>query len=438
MRRTTLTMTTSSKTAKHPAQNATSDKFSGYQKFVIFILALLQFTVVLDFMILAPLGDILMKTMGLTTKQFGSVVSAYAFSAGISGILAAGFADKFDRKKILLFFYAGFVIGTAFCGLANNYHTLLIARIVTGIFGGVIGSISMAIITDLFSMQQRGRVMGFVQMAFAGSQILGVPIGIEIANRMGWHASFFMIVGLAIVLGLLVVFKLHPVDGHLAIQKTKNPIAHLLGTFSKRDYRIGFMATAILSMGGFMIMPFSTAFLVNNIQISQDQLSLIFMATGISSTIIMPLVGKLSDKIDKFKLFTAGSILASIMILVYTNLEPVPVYVVIIVNIFLFIGIMSRMVPATTMTSAIPAMADRGAFMSINASLQQMAGGLGAMFAGLIVVQSTKTSPIQNFDILGYVMVGVVVLCIFLMQRVSVMIKKRSHAEGLSAMPGDH
>ena len=431
---------TSTAAPEGTASDAKPSKFTSYEKFVIAILALLQFTVVLDFMILAPLGDILMKTMGLSPKQFSYVVAAYAFSAGISGFLAAGFADKFDRKKLLLFFYVGFIIGTAFCGLANNYHTLLLARIVTGIFGGVIGSIGMAIITDIFNLQQRGRVMGFVQMAFAGSQILGVPIGIEIANRWGWHASFFMIVGFSALLGLLVLLKLKPIDGHLKIQKTGNAIVHLFGALSKKDYRIGFMATAILSMGGFMIMPFSTAFLVNNIHVSQSSLSIIFVATGIASTIIMPLVGSLSDRVDKFKLFTAGSILAAIMILVYTNLQPVPVWVVVLVNVFLFMGIMSRMVPAMAMNSAIPAMSDRGAFMSINSSLQQLAGGFGGIIAGLIVVKAAddEKAPIENFDILGYVMVAIVVLCIFLMSRVSKMIKQRNHAEGAKANPLDH
>jgi len=145
--------------------------FSPYQRFVVALLALLQFTVVLDFMVLSPLSDVLMKSMDISTKQFGWVVSAYAFSAGISGILAAGFADKFDRKKLLLFFYIGFIGGTAFCAMSNNYVMLLSARIVTGLFGGVIGAISMAIIADLFAVQQRGRVMGIVQMGFAVSQV---------------------------------------------------------------------------------------------------------------------------------------------------------------------------------------------------------------------------------------------------------------------------
>src|SRR4249920_3912562 len=157
-------------------------KFSPYQALAIVLLALTQLTVVLDFMVMSPLGDMLMKSMSLTTKQFGFAVSGYAFSAGISGLLTAGFADKFDRKKLLLFFYVGFIAGTLFCGLSHTYFMLLLARIITGLFGGVIGSISMAIVADLFPIEQRGRVMGFMQMGFGASQVMGIPVGLYLAN----------------------------------------------------------------------------------------------------------------------------------------------------------------------------------------------------------------------------------------------------------------
>ncbi|WP_262493960.1 MFS transporter [Flavobacterium beibuense] len=175
-------------------------KFSSHQKLVIAMLGLTQFTVILDFMVISPLGDILMKNLDMTTANFGFAVSAYAFSAGISGLLAAGFADKFDRKKLLIFFYTGFILGTFCCAMANSYLTLVAARIVTGLFGGVIGSVSLAIVTDLFILEQRGRVMGFIQMAFATSQILGIPLGLYFANNWGWHSSFLMIVVLAIAI----------------------------------------------------------------------------------------------------------------------------------------------------------------------------------------------------------------------------------------------
>ena len=402
-----------------------SKTFTSYQKIIIFLLAILQFTIVLDFMILAPLGDILMKSMNMSTKQFGTVVSAYAISACISGIFAAGFADKFDRKKLLLFFYAGFILGTYFCAISYNYETLFIARIITGLFGGVIGSISMAIITDIFSIHQRGKVMGFVQMAFGGSQILGIPIGLVLANYWSWHATFYMVLILAFILGIALVIKLKPLTEHLKLINNKNALQHLLQTIKKKDYRIGFLATALLSMGGFLIMPFSTAFIVNNIHIAQSQVAIIFFFTGIFSIIIMPIVGKLSDKYDKLMIFGIGTIIAIVMVVIYTHLSPVPIWLVIIVNIVLFIGIMSRMVPATALNSAVPDAYDRGAYMSINSSLQQFAGGIAALFSGLVVVQKSKNSPIENFDVLGYVMVVLMLMCFYFVFKVNVLLKKR-------------
>ena len=402
-----------------------SKTFTSYQKIIIFLLAILQFTIVLDFMILAPLGDILMKSMNMSTKQFGTVVSAYAISACISGIFAAGFADKFDRKKLLLFFYAGFILGTYFCAISYNYETLFIARIITGLFGGVIGSISMAIITDIFSIHQRGKVMGFVQMAFGGSQILGIPIGLVLANYWSWHATFYMVLILAFILGIALVIKLKPLTEHLKLINNKNALQHLLQTIKKKDYRIGFLATALLSMGGFLIMPFSTAFIVNNIHIAQSQVAIIFFFTGIFSIIIMPIVGKLSDKFDKLMIFGIGTIIAIVMVVIYTHLSPVPIWLVIIVNIVLFIGIMSRMVPATALNSAVPDAYDRGAYMSINSSLQQFAGGIAALFSGLVVVQKSKNSPIENFDVLGYVMVVLMLMCFYFVYKVNVLLKKR-------------
>lgn len=409
---------------EQPTKNI-AEPFSPYQILVIALLALLQFTIVLDFMVLAPLGDYLMKSLSMTPKGFGLVVSSYAFSAGLSGILAAGFADKFDRKKLLLFFYTGFIIGTLFCALATTYEMLLVARIVTGLFGGVIGAISMTIVTDIFAVHQRGRVMGFVQMAFAASQVLGIPIGLYLANIWGWHSAFLMIVILAIMIAITILFKVRPIDKHLALQSDKSPFLHLWHAVSNRSYQTGFIATAFMSVGGFMLMPFGSAYLINNIKITQQELPMVFMFTGMASIVIMPLIGKLSDRVDKFMVFTGGSILAIILILIYTNLSPVPLWEIVVINMVLFMGIMSRMIPATTLTMSVPDIKDRGAFMSVNASLQQMAGGIAALCAGLIVTQETSNSPLRHYDTLGIVVSILIVICIFLVYRVSVMVKMK-------------
>lgn len=400
--------------------------FTGYQKLAIALLALTQFTVVLDFMVMSPLGDLLIKSMKITPTQFGLVVSSYAFSAGISGLLTAGFADRYDRKKLLLFFYIGFIAGTLFCGLAPTYEALVAARIITGLFGGVIGSISMAIITDIFSLEQRGRVMGIVQMGLGASQVLGIPISLYLANVWGWQSPFLMIVGLSTLLAIVIMQAMKPVTKHLELQNDRNAISHLWHTVAKRHYRIGFLATALLSIGGFMMMPFGSVFAINNLKVTPHQLPFLFMVSGIGSLIMMPLVGRLSDKVNKFKLFTIASVWMVFMVLIYTNLTAVPFWMVIVLNVSMMMGIMGRMIPAMTLTTAIPVMQDRGAFMSINSSLQQIAGGVAAFVAGLIVVQKGNASPLEHYDTLGLVAAFISLLCIIMIYRVSKLAKEPS------------
>jgi predicted MFS family arabinose efflux permease len=399
--------------------------FTPYQVSVIAILAILQFTIILDFMVLSPLGEMLLQELHISTSQFGLVVSAYAFSAGASGLLAAGFADKFDRKKLLLFFYTGFIVGTILCAIAPNYHLLLIARIITGIFGGVISSISFAIISDLFTLDQRGRVMGFVQSAFAASQILGLPIGLLLANHFGWHAPFWMIAGFGIFLGIFMAMKLKPVTKHLEIKTDRNAFQHMLKTVSNKYYLRAFLATIFLSTGGFMLMPFGTAFGIHNLGLTRAQLPVLYGVTGVFSMAFGPLIGKLSDKIGKYKVFVMGSILSMIMVGIYTSLGITPLWIVISINVVLFVGISSRMISASALMTAIPEPQDRGAFMSINSSVQQVSGGVAAAIAGLIVVQHSS-GKMEHYSTLGFVVIGSMMLAIFLVYLVNKHIEKRA------------
>lgn len=388
--------------------------FTRYEVLVIAILAITQFTVVLDFMVLSPLGAQLMKELQIGTSQFGYVVSAYAFSAGIAGLLTAGFADRFDRKKLLLFFYSGFIFGTFLCAIAPDYKFLLMARVVTGLFGGVISSVSFAIITDLFKMEVRGRVMGFVQMAFAVSQVMGIPVGLLLANHFGWHSPFFMIVGLALLIVLVIFMYLKPVNEHLKLKSDRNAFQHLLKTLSTPNYIRGFMATVLLATGGFMLMPFGSAFSIHNLGLTQEQLPTLYFITGIFSMIFGPLSGKLSDKIGKYNLFIVGSILTMLMVSIYTHLGITPLWQVISLNVVLFIGISSRMISASALMTAVPEPQDRGAFMGINSSIQQISGGVAAFAAGKIVVQ-VKDAPLQNYDILGYVVICSMIITLGMM-----------------------
>ena len=403
-------------------------KFNKYQILVITILALTQFTVVLDFMVMSPLGDKLMKAMQLTPQQFGIAMFSYAFSAGISGFLTAGFADSFDRKKLLLFFYIGFIVGTLFCGLANTYPLLIAARVFTGLFGGVIGSISMAIVSDLFTLEQRGRVMGFMQMGFGASQVLGIPISLYIANRWGWQSPFFLIVVLAFIIWLVLTVKLKPITKHLEVKNKDNALKHLIHTISQKNYRIGFLATALMSLGGFMIMPWGSVYAINNLNVTEAQLPLLFMISGVATLIIMPIIGKLSDKIDKFKLFTIASAWMIMVVLIYANLVPVPFWIVVILNVMMMMGVMARMIPSVALVSALPELRDRGAFMSINSSLQQLAGGIAAAIGGMIVVQKDNFSPIEHYDTLALVVAVFVGICVYVLSLVSKIVKDKNKA----------
>ena len=385
-------------------------RFTRYQIFLIALTSLLQFTVVLDFMVMAPLGAILMRVLTITPSQFGVAVSAYAFSAGISGILAAGFADRFDRKNMLLFFYGGFTFATLLCGIAPTYEILVLARIVTGMFAGVIGAIGMAIIADLFPIHVRGKVMGFSQMAFAASQVLGIPIGIYLANVFDWHAPFLMIVGLCLIIGIAVVFGMKPVREHLKIESGRSAFQHLWLTLKQRPYQRAFAATTLLSVGGFMMLPFSTAFMVHNMGVAEATLPMVFIVTGIVNMLSGPFIGRISDAIGKYKLFVYGSVWTAIVVVVLTHMGLIPLWLVMVLNALMFLGVMSRMIPSMALVSGMPDLHDRGAFMSINSSIQQMAGGVASVVGGLIVAQSA-TGQIINYDILGYVTIGAIILC---------------------------
>jgi predicted MFS family arabinose efflux permease len=387
---------------------------SNYQKLIIAVLAFLQFTIILDFMVISPLGAMIMPALRVTPSQFGILVSVYAFSAGIAGLLASGFTDRFDRKRLLLFFYVGFVAGTFLCAIANSYEFLLAARMVTGLFGGVIGSIVFAIATDLFEYRLRGRVMGVVQTAFAASNVLGLPIGLYIANRWSWHAPFFLIVGVSTAVGVVIVIFMRPIDAHLKLHPDRSPLHHFLHTISTPRYLQGFAATILLATGGFMLLPFSSAFTVHNVGVPIDRLPLIYMVTGVCSMVAGPLIGRASDSIGKFAVFALGCAFTVVMVVIFTNLGVTPIGIVILVNVLLFIGVSSRMIASSALISAVPQLADRGSYLSISSSLQQISGGVAAAVGGMIV-KETPSGALEHFDVVGYVIVVTTLLTLFMM-----------------------
>lgn len=399
--------------------------FSRYQALLIALLAFTQFTIILDFIIMSPLGAILMPALDITATQFGVAVSAYAFSAGISGVLAAGFADRFDRKRLLLFFYVGFTLGTMLCAAAQNYHVLLLGRIVTGLFGGVIGSVVLAIVTDLFPLNLRGRVMGFIQTAFAASQVLGIPAGLFLANHWSWQICFVAIVGLSIVTIAVIALAMEPVDAHLKLKEDRNAFHHLIATVFEPRYTLAFAVTTLLATGGYMLMPFSSAFTVHNLGIDMAHLPTIYLVSGLFSIVTGPLVGRASDAFGKYPTFVFGCAMTVIMVLIYTHLGHVSLVTAIVVNVLMFVGIFSRMIPSQAVMSAIPDPTQRGSFSAVSASLQQLSGGLGSVLAGAIIAQAPDGALI-HFDRIGYVVVTTTIVTLVMMYFVQKAVAERT------------
>lgn len=391
-------------------------KFTRYQLLIAVILAMVQFTVALDFRVLAPLGTFVMHDLHLTPRQFADVVAVYAFSAFVSALLTASFADRFDRKRLLLFFFGGFILGTIACSLATSFVGLLLARMITGVFGGVMSSISYAIISDLFEANKRGRVMGILQLGFGVSQIIGIPFGLLLANSFNWHIPFIILVLLSLLCFIVVWIALKPINQHLINNSTQNGLKRVLKTASNKRYITGFLAITLLATGGFMLMPFGSEFAVKNLHIPTNQLHWMYVITGLFTVAAGPAAGYIADRFGKMKLFVFGTFVALAVVLIYTHLGPSTLGLVSALNVVLFIGITSRMVPAQAMLMSVPSANDRGTYMSINAAIQQLSGGISAFIAGLIIYKN-QTGTIENYPTLGYVVAVSMLGALFLMWR---------------------
>lgn len=396
-----------------PSTTQTS-RFSNYQILLTVLFSLTLFTIVVDYLTLPALSAILLSELQISTAQFGLLVSVYAFSAGISGFLATTFADRFDRKRLLVIYYAGFLLGMFLCAIANSLVVLIAARIVTGFFGGVVASICFAIISDLFKIDQRGRVMGFIQMAFAGSQIGGLPLALYMANQFNWQLIYWVLFIFGLLLLGIFFFKINPTNHHLLFDFQENSIRHALKVGYNSTYWMIFLNNLLIVLGDVIFMTFSAAYVTNNLGLSLEQLPLLFGIGGAATLIFGPIWGQLSDRYGKLNIFIIGSGLAIAMILIYSNIGQVHAWLIILINTLLFIGINARMVTSTAMATIVPEPKDRGTFMALDASLQQLAGGIAASLAGLIVFQSAE-GMIYRYPLLGMIVTLLMLLTTWLM-----------------------
>lgn len=398
---------------------------SSKEKIVLLLLAALNFTHILDFMIMMPLGNYLMPYFNISSQQFSMLVAAYTFSAGISGFLAAFFVDNFDRKKVLLFGYIGFLLGTLCCALSSSYTFLLMSRIVAGAFGGLIGAQVLAIVADLIPYERRGMAMGIIMAAFSVASVFGVPFGLYIANVFNWHGPFFFVVGLGSLLLPILMRYLPRMDGHLNNKDGRiNPIVLMKEVGKDKDQLLALGLTASLMLGHFLIIPFLNPFMEFNMGFSKLQTPMMYMVGGALTLISSPFIGRLADKIGKHKLFVIMVLISIIPIALITNLPVMPFYLVLCITGFWFIISSGRMIPAQAMVSNVVTSERRGSFMSFNSAVQQIFVGFASVLAGFIVVKNADNS-IQNYEITGYISIFVTLLSLIFVFRLNSGVEKK-------------
>lgn len=363
---------------------------------LIFTLAAIQFTHMMDFVIMMPLGPQLMRVFNISPSEFGLLVSAYTFSAAVAGFLSALFIDRFDRKHAMLGLYLGFTLGTLACALAPTFIMLLVARVVAGAFGGVLGALILAVIGDAIPEQRRGAATGKVMAAFSVASIAGVPVGLYLASISSWHAPFYLLAGLSFIV-LVASFKLlPPMRGHLTNAVKQNPFLVLKEILQKRNLQWAMALMIALTMSGFLVVPFISPYMVANVGFSETELSYIYLFGGIATVFTSQWAGRLADKHGKHKVFITSAVLSFVPILLITNLPPVQHYVALIVTTIFFIFFGARFVPAMSLITSSVEPKLRGSFMSINSSVQQLSAGVAAFVSGLIV-QEAADGKLQNF-----------------------------------------
>lgn len=367
---------------------------------VLFILAAVQFTSIVDFMIVMPLGPQLMRSLQIGPAEFGLIVSSYTFAAGAAGLVASALVDRFSRRTTFLVLFAGFLIGTFCCAIAPNYQLLVAARVATGAFGGILGGIAMAIIGDLFPEERRGRATGSLMSAFALASVAGVPLGLYLGTNFGWHLPFIALVIIGLPILGLAAFGLpkldHPRMAH------RHPLRSLAETFADANHLNAFALIVMLSIGGFAVIPYISAYLVANVGMPEGELPLVYIAGGALTLVSAPWIGRQADRYGKLQVYRLIAPLSAALMLGITYLPPMSTVLAVTVVSLLMVCNSGRMIAAMAMITGSVRSERRGGFMSANSSVQHIACGIGAYLGGLIIAEGPR-GEMLNYGIVGWI-----------------------------------
>jgi predicted MFS family arabinose efflux permease len=378
----------------------------GKQKECFFLLSLagIQFTHILDFMIMMPLGPDFIRELNINTHQFGLLLSSYTFAAAVAGVFATYFIDRFERRVLLLSLYVCFIIATLLCGLAPDYHSLFIARAFAGAFGGILGSLVQTIIADSIPFERRGKALGTVMSAFSVSTVAGVPLSLLLANHisfLGWRAPFIFIALISSLILYLGYRNIPRIIGHLDQVHEGSRLSQIWNVFSAHQHLRVFIFMAFIMMTGFSVIPYIALYLTSNVGLDNGYIPLIYLCGGIATLMSSRVIGQMADRYGKVKIFKILAIASLIPLLVTTNLMPVPLWVALLNSTAFFVLISGRMIPAMAIASQVVDAKIRGTFMSLVGSVQMLASGIASVVAGAVVTIGSD-GKMEHYNLVGY------------------------------------
>lgn len=371
-------------------------------------LAGIQFCHIVDFMVMMPLGPFLMRDLGINTREFGLLVAAYSFCAALSGLLAAGVVDRFERKRFLLTAFGLFALATLLCGLAPDFPSLLVARGLAGVFGGIMGAMVNTMLADAIPFSRRAGATGVIASAFSVSSVAGVPLSLLLAEAMGWRAPFVAIAVVSVLLLLLGSVALPKLSGHLATQNDAHPFASILAVLRDANQRRAMAFSATLIFSGFTVIPYLTVYAIGNVGIASREVPLIYLVGGLATLFTAPWIGRWADRVGKAAGFRWLAVMAAAPFLLVTHLGQTPLWVWLVVSTAFFVLVSGRMIPAMAIVSGAAEPRLRGAFMSLNSTLQSLAMAAASTLTGFIVSQDAA-GKLVGYPLAGYLAAGLTV-----------------------------
>ncbi len=387
------------------------------ERFFLLTLAGIQFSHILDFMIMMPLGPILMRSFGIGTHEFGLLVASYSFSSAISGVLAATFVDLFERRRLLLATFALFALATLACGLATNYPLLLLARGLAGFFGGVMGALVQTMVADVIPFSRRGKASGLVSSAFSIATVAGVPASLWLANHLSWRAPFMFIAALSVVFIAVGLRFLPELRQHLSAEKRAHLFSAMFSVLGDANHRRALLFSALIIFSGFTVIPYITVYAVNNVGIAQLDIPIVYLVGGCATLISARFIGHWADLHGKMETYRRVAALAILPILLLTHAGEWPLWAWVICTTIFFVLISGRMIPAMAIISSAAEPKLRGTFMSLNGTVQSLAMGLATTLAGFIITLD-DSGRIVGYPLVGYVALTANLVAIWFVARI--------------------